>query len=116
MTGDVNLSRKARSLFEDQEAILLLSVASVWEIALKFDKGKIDAPPERVDEAIDGFKIRELPLRRVHVRQASLIPRSEGHKDPFDRLIAAQAVIERVPLVTNDPWFRKSWKGLSVIW
>ena len=116
MIGSDNLSRKARSLFEDQEAILLLSVVSVWEIALKFDKGKIDAPPQRVDEAIDGFRIRELPVRRIHVRQASLIPKSEGHKDPFDRLIAAQAVIEHIPLVTNDSWFRESWKGLSVIW
>jgi PIN domain nuclease of toxin-antitoxin system len=116
MSGSGKLSKKARALFADERAFLLLSVASVWEIALKSDKGKIVAPAELVDDAIAAFRIEELPVRTSHVRRASLLPVIEGHKDPFDRLIAAQAILEDVPLVTNDAWLRRHYEGLSIIW
>lgn len=110
------MSRKVRLLFADEEASLLLSVASVWEIALKSDKGKIVAPADVVDNAMAAFRIEELPVRTGHVRRASLLPATPDHKDPFDRLIAAQAILEGVPLVTNDGSLRRHYKGLSTIW
>lgn len=116
MSGSEKLSKKVRALFDDEQASLLLSVASVWEMALKSDKGKIEAPADLVDDAIAGFRIQELPVRTGHVRRASLLPVLPGHKDPFDRLIAAQAILEGVPLVTNDSWLRRHCGGLSTFW
>ncbi len=116
MLDGAKLSKTVRELFQNERSTLLLSAASVWEIALKSDKGKIDILPDDVDEAILAFKIEELPVRVAHVRQASLFPALEGHKDPFDRLIAAQAVYEGICLVTKDSWLRRGYKGLSVIW
>lgn len=116
MSGDENLSRRVRALFQDEQTTLLLSAASIWEIALKFEKGKIDPSAERVDEAVEGFRITELAIRGAHVREAFKLQAITGHKDPFDRLIAAQAIFERVPLVTRDSWMRRGYKGLSTIW
>lgn len=116
MAGSEKLSKKVRGLFADERSSLLLSVASVWEIALKSDKGKIQAPAELVDEAIAAFRIEELPVQTRHVRNVSLLPLLPGHKDPFDRLIAAQAISEGVPLVTNDSRLRRHYSGLSVVW
>lgn len=110
------LSRKVRVLFEDTETQLILSVASIWEIALKADKGKIDAPAGLVDKALAAFRIAELPIRTVHVRQASMLPIREGHKDPFDRLIVAQALSEHLPLITNDALLKRHYQSLEITW
>ncbi len=116
MFDSSKLSRRVRTLFGNEEVTLLLSAASVWEIALKSEKGKIEAGADQVDEAIEAFRIKELPIRSAHIRRASLFPAVEGHKDPFDRLIAAQAVSEHVPLVSKDAWLRRNYADLAVIW
>jgi PIN domain nuclease of toxin-antitoxin system len=116
MMGSPKLSRKVRHLFEDESTGLFLSAASLWEIALKSDKGKIHAPLDEIDESILAFGIKELPVRTVHVRQAWMLPRVEGHKDPFDRLIAAQAIFEGMPLVTHDPWLLRHYTELATVW
>lgn len=116
MSGSERLSKKVRTVFADETALLLLSVASVWEIALKSDKGKIVAPADLVDDAINAFRIEELPVKTGHVRRASQLPAIPEHKDPFDRLIAAQAILEGVPLVTNDASLRRHYEGLSTVW
>jgi PIN domain nuclease of toxin-antitoxin system len=116
MTGSSQLSQRVKRLFAEPDIRLLLSAASVWEIALKAAEGKINAPGPVVDEAIEGFRIRELPVRRMHVRKASDFPAVEGHKDPFDRLIAAQAVSERVPLITNDRSLTRHYPEVATFW
>lgn len=80
----------------------LVSIASLWEIAIKKALGKLEAPedlPERVQQL--GFEL--LPVRVEHAWRVSQLP--HHHRDPFDRLLIAQAQLERLPIVTADPAF-----------
>ena len=83
---------------------VLVSAASLWEIAIKAQLGKLQASLDLVfDLSADGF--RELPIRGIHARIASEFP--PHHKDPFDRMLAAQAQVEELTLVTSDDVFAK---------
>lgn len=94
---------------------VLVSVASAWEIAIKVGLGKW---PEARDLLFDferhmddaGFEI--LPIRIAHVRAAGLV--SAAHRDPFDRVLAAQATIDGLVLVTTDPDL--ATLGAACIW
>jgi PIN domain nuclease of toxin-antitoxin system len=98
------LSQAARAALESEQNEVLVSVASAWEIAIKVGLGKW---PEARDLLLDferhmddaGFEI--LPITVAHVRAAGLM--AATHRDPFDRLLAAQATIEGLVLVTADP-------------
>lgn len=90
---------------------VLVSTASLWEIAIKASVGKLDAPddlPERVQEL--GFEL--LPVSAEHAWRVRALPLH--HRDPFDRLLIAQAQIERLPVVTADPAFRDY--DVEVVW
>jgi PIN domain nuclease of toxin-antitoxin system len=79
-----------------------VSVASLWEIAIKAALGKLDAPddlPARVEQV--GFYL--LPVTADHAWQVRQLPLH--HRDPFDRLLIAQAQIERLPIFTSDSTF-----------
>jgi len=86
---------------------LHLSVASVWEIELKHRKGKLEAEPGVVDRHIAALGIQPLAITVSHVRALGSLETLVDHKDPFDRLIAAQAIVENLPLVTADTAFRQ---------
>ena len=84
----------------DQEPDVRVSAATIWEIGIKQALGKIAAPadlPERVRDC--GF--RELPIGCAHASAAGRLP--PIHKDPFDRMLVAQARCEGLTLVTRDP-------------
>jgi len=84
----------------DREPDVRVSAATIWEIAIKQSLGKITAPadlPERVRDA--GF--RELPVTYTHAMAAGRLPMI--HRDPFDRMLVAQARCEDLTLVTADP-------------
>jgi PIN domain nuclease of toxin-antitoxin system len=97
------LSQAARTALESEENDVLVSVASAWEIAIKVGSGKW---PEARDLLFDferhmgdaGFEM--LPIAVAHVRAAGLI--ASSHRDPFDRLLAAQATINELVLITAD--------------
>jgi PIN domain nuclease of toxin-antitoxin system len=79
-----------------------VSVASLWEIAIKAALGKLDAPddlPERVEHV--GFYL--LPVTADHAWQVRQLPLH--HRDPFDRMLIAQAQVERLPIFTSDSVF-----------
>jgi PIN domain nuclease of toxin-antitoxin system len=101
------LSRVARQLLKRTDVTLYLSVASVWEMSLKHHKGKLDnASAIVVDGQIRALSILPLSISLEHIRALAELPAPlKGHKDPFDRLIAAQAMVENLPLVTADPAF-----------
>lgn len=109
------LSRAARDALEAEENDVFVSVASAWEIALKVGIGKW---PEARDLLIDferhmddaGFEI--LPITVAHVRAAGLM--GAAHRDPFDRLLAAQAIIDGLALVTTDT--NLTTLGAACIW
>ena len=113
-TDDPRLSRRATELIEDDNEVYVSAVVA-WEITNKVRSGKWpEAQPlaDRFFELIarDGFL--PLPVTLQHAHLAGLFP--GPHRDPFDRMLAAQAQIENVPLVTADPAFQEF--GTRVLW
>jgi PIN domain nuclease of toxin-antitoxin system len=112
--ADRRLSRTARTTMEQAEAVLLLSVATVWEMAIKASLGRLQLPGT-VASYIAGKRdegYRLLPIDAAHAALVESLP--FHHRDPFDRLLAAQALTERCPIVSRDRVFRKY--GVTTIW
>ncbi len=102
--ADPRLSQPARQAILDDNTSVYVSVASAWEIAIKVGSGKWDEARKLLENfenavAEEGFDL--LPIAVIHVRTAGLM--KVQHRDPFDRLLAAQASIEDLTLVTTDP-------------
>jgi PIN domain nuclease of toxin-antitoxin system len=115
MTGDPKLSASASALVQDKANSIYVSIGSAWEFAIKVGLGKW---PE-AETLIAGFEndIRDegfivLPITVPHVRSAGLMV--AAHRDPFDRLLAAQAFAEGLTLVTTDA--KLASLGAPVIW
>ncbi|MFH7320910.1 type II toxin-antitoxin system VapC family toxin [Desulfurivibrio sp. D14AmB] len=105
-TDDPRLSPVARTAIMDQGNEIFVSAASAWEIATKQRLGKLAELPEPADRfgeltAADGFI--HLPVNYLHSLLAGGY--DLAHRDPFDRMLAAQSEIESLPLVTRDPAF-----------
>jgi PIN domain nuclease of toxin-antitoxin system len=101
--GDPNrLSREARRLVDNPDNELLFSVASLWEVAMKRGLGrddfKLDARVLRRGLLDNGYS--ELPIISEHVVAIDSLP--SIHKDPFDRVLVAQATVEGITLLTTD--------------
>lgn len=112
VTGDKRLSRRARRAIESEEPFL--SAVSVWEMAIKVSLGRLVLPAP-VDEYVtekraEGFSM--LSIDWPHAAAVEKLPFL--HRDPFDRLLAAQALSERLPLVSSDPVFREY--GVKIVW
>jgi PIN domain nuclease of toxin-antitoxin system len=97
------LTAEARTLIEDAANTLLFSAASLWEVAIKAGLGRDDF---RADAGVlrrglveNGWQ--ELPVTGAHAAAVALLP--PIHRDPFDRMLVAQAQVEGVTLVTGDP-------------
>lgn len=106
VTDSSSLSAAAREAIQDPQAECLLSLASCWEMAIKQSLGKLklDPPLEQfvpTHMAANGFLQMEIEFR--HVARVADLP--FHHRDPFDRLLAAQAMVEDVTLVSGDPAF-----------
>jgi PIN domain nuclease of toxin-antitoxin system len=99
------LSPKARALIRDHP--VLVSVVSFWELIVKC--GKPDAPVVRPGEWWSRYVVRQelevLPIRAAHVAQLEFLP--AHHKDPFDRLLIAQAAADGLTLITRDEQVRR---------
>ncbi len=104
--GSANLSVNARALIEDPANERLLSVASLWEIAIKTSFGKLtlSAP---FDELIPAqLKLNGIDLLNIKVDHLSTLTTLPfHHRDPFDRLIIAQAIVEKLPVISLDGTF-----------
>jgi len=101
------VSPKARRAIANAGNEVIVSAASVWELAIKTKIGKLHAQPllDRLEENLTEQGFRNLPITPEHaIRAGSLV---EHHKDPFDRMLAAQAQAENLPIVSNDPIFDK---------
>jgi PIN domain nuclease of toxin-antitoxin system len=106
-TNDHRLSRAARAAILDEANDILVSAASAWETSTKARLGKLVGIPEVLPRfaelvAADGFQ--PLPITQAHALKAGsyMVP----HRDPFDRMLAAQSELESVVLVTRDAEFR----------
>ncbi|MFZ4604132.1 MAG: type II toxin-antitoxin system VapC family toxin [Caulobacterales bacterium] len=96
------LSEKARALIEAPDNVVLFSAASIWEIAIKSALGKADfqVTPRDILEAALASGFEELPISSVAALGVADLP--PIHRDPFDRLLIAQALQEPARLVTTD--------------
>jgi PIN domain nuclease of toxin-antitoxin system len=106
IVGHSQLSRLARTLIEDPTHQPFLSMASVWEMAIKVSLGKlkIEAPFEAfLAHQLDLNGIELLPIQLRHVALVTTLP--FHHRDPFDRLLIAQAQAEQMPVLSSDPAF-----------
>ena len=102
--GDKRLSRKAIVYLKNEETELYVSAASAFEIATKFRIGKLPEALAFIAEFEAGLSlqgIRHLPLTVAHAHRAGLL--KGDHRDPFDRMLAAQSLTEDLPIVTRDP-------------
>jgi PIN domain nuclease of toxin-antitoxin system len=114
-TDDARLSRGARHVIEDAGADVYVSAVVAWEITNKVRSGKWPAAEiliERFFEVLRQYDFMPLPVTLEHAHLAGSL--AGRHRDPFDRMLAAQSQIENVPLVTADPVFRAF--GTRVLW
>lgn len=109
------LSAAAHAAISNPANDLLLSAATIWEIAIKVGLGKLPLSiPYRqwMDKAIADLELVVLPITVVYADVQVGLP--SHHRDPFDRLLAAQALVEGIPLVSADAIFDQY--GVSRIW
>lgn len=106
MNGSRQLSRRASLAIQDLRNEAFVSVGSIWEAAIKYRSGRLpQASALLLDTAqvLSNLKFTPLPLQVEHAKLAGLLANS--HKDPFDRMIAAQAILEGLTLVSSDAVF-----------
>ena len=99
LADDAQLGPKARAAIADERSVVFVSAASVWEIAVKRRTGKLDAPGD-VAEWIERCDFAPLSIDVEHAVAAAELP--PHHRDPFDRMLVAQAQLEELTLVARD--------------
>lgn len=109
------LSEKVRKLILRKDTELFLSAASAWEIAIKYALGKLKLPvppSEYVPDRMAKNGIDSIPVLSNHALRVAEMPLH--HRDPFDRLIIAQALIEKFTIITSDRHFESY--TVDVLW
>lgn len=113
--NDASLSGLARDLIADPSNGVYLSAASAWEIAIKYSIGRLELeiPPEKyVPEQRHLHRIEPLSISEKDALQVGKLPNI--HRDPFDRLILAQAIVQDMAVVTNDGLMKRY--DVPIIW
>ncbi|HEY0150687.1 MAG TPA: type II toxin-antitoxin system VapC family toxin [Longimicrobium sp.] len=108
LAGERDLSARARDLIDDPGNTMVVSVASLWEIAIKYGLGKLDLGLPFEDLVRDELSRTAFEILAIEVNH--LITLSElplHHRDPFDRLLIAQAISEDLPVVGTDSAFER---------
>lgn len=97
------LSTRAKTLMEDQDNVLVFSAASLWEITIKTGLGRADfqVDPHLLRRGLIENGYEELPITSQHALAVGQLP--DVHRDPFDRILVAQATVEGLLLLTHDP-------------
>jgi len=111
VTGSPRLSATARDAIADGDNETFVAIGSLWEIAIKRSLGKLRFPHEFETVLRDeGFGL--LPIAYAHLRTLDALP--QHHRDPFDRLLIAQALAEHIPIATADQSFAAY--GVGILW
>jgi PIN domain nuclease of toxin-antitoxin system len=113
--GDPQLSARAKDLIEDTRNEKWLSVASVWEMAIKVSVGKLTLHQPfdiLLTDQLQRNGIELLPITLPHLFQVATLP--FPHRDPFDRLLIAQSLVEKMPCVSADAVFDNY--GVTRLW
>jgi PIN domain nuclease of toxin-antitoxin system len=112
---DAPLSRRARATIAEGANECLFSIASAWEIAIKVSLGKLPVSgrlEQVIPEQLAANGIAMLPIEIGHVARVANLP--FHHRDPFDRLLAAQALEEGVAIISSDEVFERY--GVTRVW
>ena len=107
------LTKRATTILENAENVLELSTISLSEIAIKTVLGKLRLSADVARQAVADLNVRILPYTADHAFQLFDLPLH--HADPFDRQIIAQALSEKIPILTSDEKF-SLYRGLKIIW
>ncbi|MEX2553053.1 MAG: type II toxin-antitoxin system VapC family toxin [Actinomycetota bacterium] len=100
LTDEESLSQKARKVISDARATVHVSAASIWELAIQIQLGRLKVNAVDLVEEIGASGFVELPIASAHAQRAATLPMH--HKDPFDRMLVAQAEQEQLVLITED--------------
>lgn len=101
LADDRRLSERARELIESPGVRVIVSAASIWEIAIKSALGRLQAPDDLPSIIVDeGFEM--LAIDAAHAWRVSSVARRPEHQDPFDRLLVAQAAVENLAVLSAD--------------
>jgi len=106
ITGDKQLSQKARKIFLNKENRVFLSAVSLWEMCIKMSLGKLSLKEgwfEIVQHEMKGNFIEWLPIEMQHCLELVNLP--FHHRDPFDRMLIAQAIVEKMQILSRDTRF-----------
>jgi PIN domain nuclease of toxin-antitoxin system len=99
LSDDPTLSEAARVAISDPENTVYLSAVVIWEMRIKQGIGKLDLPDD-FEEVVDDQAFSKLPVTVDHANAIVRLPAI--HRDPFDRMLVAQAVVEEMTIVTRD--------------
>ncbi len=103
LTDDERLSRRARRVIGDGANEVFVSAASAWEIAIKTRLGRVRLPEDverYIPDQLEQNAFQVLPVRLGHALRVAALP--DVHRDPFDRLLVAQALVESLAIVSGD--------------
>lgn len=109
------ISRRAREVLADPRQPIFLSAATSWEVAIKFAAGKLalpEPPASYVPNRMATQGLRPLPISHQHALAVAALPLH--HRDPFDRLLIAQADVEGMMVITADRWLERY--AVPVLW
>jgi PIN domain nuclease of toxin-antitoxin system len=112
---DPRLSPEARNAIKNPDHAVFMSSASAWEIATKYRLGKLPEAKEAVEKLpylLQMNRIEELPISMTHALVAGSL--GIAHRDPFDRMLIAQAQLENMSIVTTDSQF--NGRNIQIIW
>ncbi len=114
LNGDEQLSSNLKNIIADTTNKCFLSIASLWEIAIKSSLGKLELKGDfsRIADFLSDNDIEPLPITFEHLQRLMQLP--FHHKDPFDRIIIAQALTEGLSIATKDEIFPDY--GVNCIW
>ncbi|MBW4643031.1 MAG: type II toxin-antitoxin system VapC family toxin [Goleter apudmare HA4340-LM2] len=102
----IRLSQQVRNLLDDESNNLFLSIISVWEMQIKLQIGKFTLKmplSELIKDQQETNDLQLLPIELTHIYALTNLP--NHHRDPFDRLLIAQATVEQIPIVSIDSVF-----------
>jgi PIN domain nuclease of toxin-antitoxin system len=116
LTDPARIGRTAREVIENRSARLVVSAVSAWEIATKHRLGKLpqaDVLLGAYSKHLDRLGVIRLPVSEDHALLAGRL--DWNHRDPFDRMLAAQAMVESLVIITGDPAFA-GCPGVPTLW
>lgn len=115
LSGDTRMSPTSRAIISDPENRCFISIASIWEMAIKLKIGKLNLSFDlsEIVTHLSRNSIEVLPITFEHILETMKL--DDHHRDPFDRLIIAQAQCERITIITKDENFSR-YAGLQLIW